>query len=103
MYAVIKSGGKQYRVAPGDIVRVERVDKEPGSNIEFDQVLAVHNDQEVIVGKPLVEGAKVVGTVVENAKAKKVIVFKYKRKKQYRVTRGHRQPYTAVKISEISI
>ena len=102
MYAVVRSGGKQYRLSPGEVVRVETLDQEVGSTVEFDQVLAVQNDQETIIGTPLVQKAKVVGTVVQKGRAKKVIVFKYKRKKQYKVTRGHRQQYTAVKISEIN-
>ena len=102
MYAVIESGGKQYKVAPGEVVRVEKLSQESGATVEFDKVRAVHNDQQIIVGTPWVQDAKVLGTVIDNGKAKKVIVFKYKRKKQYRVTRGHRQPYTAVKIDEIN-
>jgi large subunit ribosomal protein L21 len=103
MYAVVRSGGKQYKLSPGEIVRLETLDQDVGSTVEFDQVLAVQNEQEVVIGTPLVQNAKVIGTVVQNGRAKKVIVFKYKRKKQYRVTRGHRQQYTAVKIDEITI
>jgi large subunit ribosomal protein L21 len=101
MYAVIKSGGKQYRVSPGDIVRVEKLDKAVGDPVRFEEVLTINNDQTTVVGSPHVAKAQVLGTVVENGKAKKVIVFKYKRKKQYRVLRGHRQRFTAVKIDEI--
>jgi large subunit ribosomal protein L21 len=101
MYAVFESGGKQYKVVPGEVVRLEKLNLEKGATVEFDKVLAISKDEEIQVGKPVVENARVVGTVVENGKAKKVIVFKYKRKKQYRVKRGHRQPYTAVQISEI--
>jgi large subunit ribosomal protein L21 len=103
MYAVIKSGGKQYKVAPGGVVRVEKLNLEKGSKVEFDTVLAVNNDQQTTLGDPVVQNAKVIGTVVESGKAKKVIIFKYKRKKQYRVKRGHRQPYTAVQIDEINL
>jgi large subunit ribosomal protein L21 len=103
MYAVVRSGGKQYKLSPGDIVRLETLNQDVGSTVEFDQVLAVKNDQEVLIGTPLVQNAKVTGTVVQNGKAKKVIVFKYKRKKQYKVTRGHRQQYSAVKINEIIV
>lgn len=102
MYAVIESGGKQYKVAPGEVVRVEKLSQESGATVEFNRVLAVHDDQQIIVGTPWIQNAKVVGTVVAGGKAKKVIIFKYKRKKQYRVTRGHRQLYTSVKIDEIS-
>jgi large subunit ribosomal protein L21 len=101
MYAVIKSGSKQYRVSPGDIVRVEKLDKAVGDPVRFQEVLAINNDETTVVGSPQVINAQVLGTVVENGKAKKVIVFKYKRKKQYRVLRGHRQQFTAVKIDEI--
>ena len=103
MYAVVKSGGKQYKLSPGEIVRLEALNQDVGATVEFDQVLAVKNDQEVLIGTPLVQNAKVTGTVVQNGKAKKVIVFKYKRKKQYKVTRGHRQQYSAVKINEIIV
>ena len=101
MYAVIKSGGKQYKVSPGDVVRVEKLEKEPGSTVDFDEVLAVNDDQSLTVGSPLVANARVSGTVVENGKAKKVLIFKFKRKKQYKVFRGHRQRFTAVRIEGI--
>jgi large subunit ribosomal protein L21 len=101
MYAVIKSGGKQYKVSPGDIVRVEKLEKEAGATVEFGEVLALNNDQDLVVGSPLVANARVSGTVVETGKAKKVLIFKYKRKKQYKVLRGHRQRFTAVKIDAI--
>ncbi|MBM3804417.1 MAG: 50S ribosomal protein L21 [Acidimicrobiia bacterium] len=102
MYAVIRSGGKQYKVSPGDVIRVEKIDKEPGSLVEFDEILAVNDDQNLIVGSPLVASARVSGKVVETGKAKKVLIFKYKRKKQYKVFRGHRQPFTAVKVEAIT-
>ena len=101
MYAVIESGGKQYKVAAGETVRVEELDQGVGSTVEFSRVLAVHDDQNLHVGTPTLQNAKVVGTVIENGKARKVIVFKFKRKKQYRVSRGHRQSFTAVKINSI--
>ena len=101
MYAVIKSGGKQYKVSPGDVVRVEKLEKEAGTTVEFSEVLAVNNDQNLVVGSPLLANACVSGTVVETGKAKKVLIFKYKRKKQYKVFRGHRQRFTAVKIDAI--
>jgi large subunit ribosomal protein L21 len=103
MYAVIKSGGKQYKVEPGKVVRVEKLNLEKGGKVEFDTVLAVTTEEQVTLGNPMVQNAKVTGTVLESGKAKKVIVFKYKRKKQYRVKRGHRQPYTAVQIDEINL
>ncbi len=101
MYAIVKSGGKQYKVSPGDVIRVEKLDKEVGASVQFDEVLAVISDQVTTVGSAALGNANVSGVVVENGKAKKVIVFKYKRKKQYRVRRGHRQQFTAVKIGAI--
>jgi len=101
MYAVIKAGGKQYKVSPGDVVRVEKLEQEAGSSVEFREVLALNTDQAIVVGSPLVANASVSGTVVESGKAKKVLIFKYKRKKQYKVFRGHRQRFTAVKIDAI--
>jgi large subunit ribosomal protein L21 len=101
MYAVIKAGGKQYKVSPGDVVRVEKLEQEAGTTVEFGEVLALNNDQNLVVGSPLVANARVSGTVVETGKAKKVLIFKYKRKKQYKVFRGHRQRFTAVKIDAI--
>jgi large subunit ribosomal protein L21 len=103
MHAVIKSGGKQYKVSPGDVIRLERLEKEPGAAVEFDQVLLVSDEGKSTVGNPLIAKAQVLGTVVEESKAKKVIIFKFKRKKQYKVTRGHRQPYTAVQINDIKL
>jgi len=101
MYAVIKAGGKQYKVSPGDVVRVEKLEQEAGTPVEFGEVLALDNDQNLVVGSPLVANARVSGTVVGTGKAKKVLIFKYKRKKQYKVFRGHRQRFTAVKIDAI--
>ena len=101
MFAVIKAGGKQYKVSPGDVVRIEKLEQEAGTPVEFGEVLALNNDQNLVVGSPLVANARVSGTVVETGKAKKVLIFKYKRKKQYKVFRGHRQRFTAVKIDAI--
>lgn len=101
MYAVVEAGGKQYRVSPGETVRIEKLNQDVGSTVEFSKVLALHDDQSLHVGTPALDKAKVVGTVLENSRAKKVIVFKYKRKKQYRVLRGHRQAFTAIKIDSI--
>ncbi len=101
MYAVIVSGGKQYRVEPGNVVRVEKLDLEAGSPVEFKDVLLVKTDEQTYIGRPLVEGALVRGVVQESGKGDKVLVFKYKRKKQYRRTRGHRQAYSQVIIEEI--
>jgi ribosomal protein L21 len=100
MYAVIRAGGKQYRVAPGDVIRVESLVENGDGNVEFGDVLAV-SGSEGEIGKPE-SGARVVGQVVEQGRAKKILVFHYKRKKQYKKLRGHRQGYTAVRITEIA-
>ena len=101
MYAVIETGGKQYRVQEGDVIFVEKLDVEAGETVEFDKVLVVANDNGLNIGKPVVEGAKVEASVVEQGKGKKVIVFKYKAKKNYKKKQCHRQPYTKVKIEKI--
>lgn len=101
MYAVIKTGGKQYTVEVGQSVRIEKLNAEVGANVEFDEVLLVSNDGDLKVGTPVVEGAKVKATVEAQDKAKKIVVFKYKAKKNYRKKKGHRQPYTQVKIDAI--
>ena len=101
MYAVIRSGGKQYRVAPGQTIRLETVAGEVGAKVELGDVLLVENEGNVQVGSPLIANAKVQATVLEHDRAKKILVFKKKRKKQYRRTQGHRQDYTAVRIDSI--
>lgn len=101
MYAIIKTGGKQYVVREGDVLRVEKLDVEEGADIAFDEVLAIGQDDGLKVGTPVVEGAKVEAKVIKHGKGKKVIVFKYKPKKNYRKKQGHRQPYTEVQISKI--
>ena len=103
MQAVIATGGKQYLVKEGDIIRVEKIDQEKSKKIEFDQVLMVNKEGEYIIGRPLVEKAKVTGKVLNQGKAKKIIVFKYKSKKKYRKKAGHRQPYTEVLIEKIKL
>jgi len=100
MYAVIRAGGKQYRVAPGDVIRVERLGTGTDGQVEFGEVLAV-SAEEGTIRRPTSE-ARVVGQVVEQGRADKVLVFHYKRKKQYKKLRGHRQPFTAVRITEIA-
>jgi len=100
MYAVIRAGGKQYRVAPGDVIRVESQEGSSGSAIEFGDILAV-SPEDGQIGKPNPD-AHVIGKVVEQGRADKILVFHYKRKKQYKKLRGHRQPYTAVRITEIA-
>ncbi len=101
MYAIIQTGGKQYRVTEGDVVIVEKLDANEGDVVEFDKVLTVVKDGEVMIGKPMVAGAKVAGKVVAQDKAKKILVFKYKAKSNYRRRQGHRQPYTKVVIEKI--
>ena len=101
MYAVIRAGGKQYRVAPGDVIRVEKMASGTDGLVEFPDVLAVSGEAGA-VGKPGSDD-RVVGQVVEEGRGAKILVFHYKRKKQYKKLRGHRQAYTAVRISEISI
>lgn len=102
MYAIIKTGGKQYRVSEGDVIRVEKLGIEVGSEVVFDQVLAV-NEKELKVGNPTVAGASVVAKVISNFKDKKVIVYKYKRKSGYHKKNGHRQQLSAVKIEKINL
>lgn len=101
MYAVIETGGKQYRVQEGDTLFIEKLDMNQGETVEFDKVLALSKDGELSLGTPVVAGAKVTATVLENGKAPKIIVFKYKAKKDYRRKQGHRQPYTKVKVEQI--
>jgi len=101
MYAVIKTGGKQYKVQEGDVLFVEKLEAEIDSNVELTEVLAVNKDGELVVGSPVVEGAKVVAKVLKQGKARKVIVFKYKPKKDSRKKNGHRQPYTKLQIEKI--
>src|SRR5262245_2708912 len=103
MYAVIRSGGKQYKVAPGQTIRLERVPGNVGSKVELGNVLLVENDGNIQVGSPLVANAKIQATVLEHDRAKKILVFKKKRKKQYRRTQGHRQDYTSVRIDSITV
>ena len=101
MYAIIATGGKQYRVQEGDLLFVEKLAADVDASVEFNEVLAVSKDGKLTVGSPYVEGAKVTASVVKHGKAKKVIVFKYKPKKDYRKKQGHRQPYTQIKIEKI--
>ena len=102
MYAIFRTGGKQYKVSPGDIIRVEQLSGEPGGRIEFHHVFAVRKGN-LTVGTPVVENAKVTGTIVRHARARRVRVLKYKRKKQYRRTLGHRQPFSEVLIQDIVV
>ena len=101
MYAVIKTGGKQYKVSPGDVIRVEKLPGEPGKEIELNEVLLVGEGENLKIGQPLVEGAKVIATILDQGRSKKIIVFKKKRRKNYKKKRGHRQYYTELQIKEI--
>lgn len=102
MYAIVRTGGKQYQVAPGERLRVERLAGEVGDTVELNDVLLVAEGDDVKIGQPVLEGAKVTAKIVEQDKAKKVLVFKKKRRKGYRLKQGHRQHYTALEIKEIS-
>ncbi len=103
MYAVIRTGGKQYRVAPGQTIRLEKVAGAPGSKVQFGEVLLVESDGAFQSGAPLLANAQVEATVIQQDRADKIIIFKKKRKKQYRRTRGHRQDFTAVRIESITL
>lgn len=101
MYAIIESCGKQYKVTEGDVIFFEKLDVEEGKKVTFDNVVLVSDDKKVEVGAPYVKGVKVEGKVVSHGKGKKILVYKYKAKKNYRRTQGHRQPYTKVEITKI--
>ena len=102
MYAVVKSGGKQYKVQEGDVCRVEKLSGDIGAEITFEDVLLFSDGENVQVGTPRLDNVTVKGTVVEQGQARKIIVFKYKRRKRYRRKQGHRQQYTAVKVDSIT-
>jgi len=101
MLAVIKTGGKQYLVTPGQKIKIEKIDKEEGSEIDFPEVLLLVKDEKIEIGTPLIKGAKVAGKILCHGKAKKVIIFKYKPKKRSKVKKGHRQLFTEVEITKI--
>ena len=100
-YAVVETGGKQYTVHPGDTLKVERIASPQEGSLELDRVLLLSKDGQLKVGQPLVEGAKVMAEIIDQGRAPKIIVFKYKPKVRYRRKRGHRQPYTQIKVTEI--
>ena len=102
MYAVIAAGGKQYKVAQGDTIKIAKLAGEVGSTVEFDQVLLLRSDKEIKVGTPYVENAKVTGEIVEHGRHKKIHIIKFKRRKHHMKQMGHRQDYTAIKITKIS-
>ena len=101
MYAIVKTGGKQYKVAEGDTIFVEKLEADEGESVVFDQVLPVVHAADVKIGRPMVDGAKVTGKVMAHGKGKKILVFKYKAKSNYRKRQGHRQPFTKVVIEKI--
>ena len=101
IYALIETGGKQYKVAPGQVIQVERLPVEQGSTVELDRVLLVADDERVLIGRPAIEGAKVVAEALGEDKGDKVVVFKYKPKVRYRRKKGHRQIYTRLAIKEV--
>lgn len=103
MFAVIKTGGKQYIVEPGKKVKIEKLDKKAGDEVIFKEVLLMEKNNRVEIGDPKIKGAEVLGKVLSQGKGKKVIVFKYKAKTRYRVKKGHRQPYTEVEIKKIDV
>ena len=102
MYAIVKTGGKQYKVSEGDVLFVEKLEANTGDVVTLNDVLACSKDGELVLGSPVVEGASVQAKVLEQGKAKKVVVFKYKAKKDYRRKQGHRQPYTKIVVEKIN-
>lgn len=101
MYAIIQTGGKQYQVAPGDVIRIETLGGEKGDAVSIPKVLFVAREQDVLVGKPYLDGVSVVGEILHQGRDRKILIFKHKRRKGYRKLVGHRQPYTQFKIKEI--
>jgi large subunit ribosomal protein L21 len=100
-YAIVETGGKQYRVSPGDVLKVEKLEGQPGDTVELDRVLMISDDQEVKVGNPTIPGASVEATIKNHGKDKKVIVFKFKNKTNYQRFKGHRQPYSEIEILSV--
>ena len=103
MYAVIKTGGKQFQVSEGDVIQVEKLEGQPGDTVEIDEVLMLRTDSDVKIGAPLVEGAAVSATILDQTKGKKIVVYKFKRRKDYRRKQGHRQKYTKLRIDAIKV
>ncbi len=101
MYAIVRTGGKQYQVSPGSIIAVEKLNAEAGQDITLDEVLLINDGENVVVGKPTIEGGSVTAKVIGQEKAKKIKVFKFKRRKQYRKMQGHRQQHTRIRIQDI--
>jgi large subunit ribosomal protein L21 len=103
MYAVIKTGGKQFQVSEGDVIQVEKLDGQAGDTVEFDEVLMLRTDDEIKIGTPTVQGVAVSATIVDQVKGKKIVVYKFKRRKDYRRKQGHRQKYTNLRIDSIKV
>ncbi len=103
MYAIIRSGGKQYKISEGMKVKLEKFPAQDGDEIDIREVLAINNGEQVFIGTPYVEGAYIHGKVISQGRAKKVIAFKYKRRKDYKVKKGHRQPYTELFVEKIFV
>lgn len=101
MLAVIKTGGKQYKVSPNDKIKIEKIDQEEGSEVVFEDVLLLDNEKEVLIGTPRVEGAKVIAKIIKQARYPKVMTYKFKPKKRYKLKQGHKQYYTEIQITEI--
>ena len=101
MYAIIETGGKQYKVSEGDVLQVEKLQASEGETVELDKVMAISKDDGLTVGTPWIENAKVTATILNHGKKDKIIVFKYKPKKNYRKKQGHRQPFTQLKVEKI--
>jgi large subunit ribosomal protein L21 len=101
MYAIVETGGKQYKIQPGEVLRVEKLPGNVGDPVAFDKVLMLGTDDEVRVGSPLVDGARVTGRILIHDKGRKIVIFKFKRRKRYRLKKGHRQLFTAVQIDAI--
>ncbi|MEK6680495.1 MAG: 50S ribosomal protein L21 [Nitrospirota bacterium] len=102
MYAVVETGGKQYKVSQGDVISVERLSGKAGEKVALEKILMINDGNKTVIGNPVVKSAKVVGEIVKEGRGEKIIVFKMKRRKNYRRTRGHRQTYTSLKITEIT-
>jgi large subunit ribosomal protein L21 len=102
MYALVEIKGRQYKAEKGSQLKVDRIEAEKGNTLEFDKVLMIHDDKDVKVGSPYLDGIKIAATVEDQIKDDKIIVFKYKKRKNYQRTRGHRQPYTIIKVNDIT-
>ena len=102
-YAIIRTGGKQYRVSPGDVIHVEKLDGEVGAEVAFTEILLAQSESGIQIGSPLVDGVQVIGRVLDQGKAKKILVYKKKRRKNYRRRYGHRQPVTTVQVTAIHL